>query len=106
MVTFFTELMRRDGVLHVLNERPPNPAMVSCEELKKWREADRKGRPHIVLNLAEEPATLITLLLIFDDPTKTFGTEFATFINGKIFSRNSICKRDQNLQLAENGDSI
>lgn len=63
-----TELLRED-VLRVLNESSPPPT-VSVAVPRRWDEDDRKPRLHIVLNLNEEPATIITALIISNASTK------------------------------------
>lgn len=61
---YVMELMRKDGVLHVLSEDPPNPETSTNTVVSRWKRDDERARPHIVLNLGEEPATLVTSLVI------------------------------------------
>ena len=67
---YVRELMRNDGVLHVLTEDPPNLETASSASVTKFRKEDAKARPHIVLNLGEEPTTLVTAILLADATTK------------------------------------
>ena len=60
--------MRKDNVLHVLTEDLPENASQSATT--RFMADDRKARAHVVLNLGEEPATLITSLLMADASTK------------------------------------
>lgn len=100
-----TELMRRNGLLHVFTESPPNPDTATSKELQIWHESDRKAIPQIVLNPGVEPATLVTSLLIFDGSTKdACGKDFVAATNEKTSSRFSIFERDyitSNLQKEE-----
>jgi len=45
------ELMRKDGVLHLLREDQPDPNTASNAALARLQKEDQKARPHIVLNL-------------------------------------------------------
>lgn len=63
------KLLRRHGVLYVLTNEEPDRAVSTSEAQQKWEEDDRKARPHIVLNLDEEPATLLTTLFISNATT-------------------------------------
>ena len=67
---YVMELMRKDGVLHVLTQEPPDADNATQAQINRFQRDDQKARPHIVLNLAEEPATLITSLLMSDGTTK------------------------------------
>lgn len=64
------ELMRKDGVLHVLTEDPPSAETNSQAVINRWKKQDEKARPHIVLNLGEEPAILVTSILLEGATTK------------------------------------
>ena len=57
---YVQEMMRKDNVLHVLTEDLPEHASQSATT--RFMADDRKARAHVVLNLGEEPATLITLI--------------------------------------------
>lgn len=102
---YVTELMRRDGVLHVLTESPPDPNSSTAEARAQWLKDDQKARPHIVLNLAEEPATLVTSLLISDASTKEVWERLRnTYQRENIQSQLNLRTKLHNLQLLENGD--
>ena len=61
---YVMEILRKDNVLHVLTEEISEDA--SQAQRNRFAQDDRKARAHVVLNLGEEPATLITALLLAD----------------------------------------
>ena len=67
---YVMEWMRKDGILHILTEDAPDPNDSTSAVLEKYKREDQKDRPHIVLNIWEEPATLITSLLLSSATTK------------------------------------
>ena len=67
---YVMEMMRKYGVLYVLNAEPPRAGISSTESISRSKGDDEKERPHIVLNLEEEPSTLITSLLMNEETTK------------------------------------
>lgn len=77
--------MRREGVLYALTESLPNPDYATSKELQNWQKADRKARPHIVLNLEEEPTTVVTSLLKSDASSKDVWNRLCS-----IFQRENI----------------
>lgn len=67
---FVTELMRRDGDAHVLNETPPSPVVSTQVKVDNWRKIKSPSRILFYLNLAEKSASLVALVLISDASTK------------------------------------
>ena len=63
------ELMRKNGVLHVLRDDSPNEDASEAIQ-NRFKRAEEKARAHIVLNLGDEPATLFTSSLMSGATTK------------------------------------
>ena len=96
------ELMRKDGVLHVLTEDPPTgpPNMVS-----KFQKDDQKARTHIVLNIGDEPATLITSILLTGATTKEVWKKLTeTYKKENIQSKLNLRTQLHNLRFEEEND--
>lgn len=57
-------LLRKKDLFHALNEDPTESESTTVAAVNKFCRADEKACPHIVLNLGEEQASLITSLLL------------------------------------------
>lgn len=66
---YVIELVRRVGVSHLSRKPKPVAEFDPPEVIEQRNKADRKARPHILLDLGEEPATLAIYLLISDATT-------------------------------------
>ena len=67
---YVPEITLKDGLIHTLSDDPPNEELSTTAAVNKFRKEDEKARPHIVLNLREEPETLVTYLLMDKATTK------------------------------------
>lgn len=81
------DLIREDGVLHVLKK--PRPIAVSSfsaviNKVKRQREKERK---RLVLNIEEKPIKLIKLLFPENGTTKTEWKNFQIRTNRKTFNQ-------------------
>ena len=94
--------MRKDGVLHVLTDDPPSgpPNAIS-----KSQKEDQKARPHIFLNIGEEPATLITSILLAGAITKEVWKKLTeTYKKENIQSKLNLRTQLHNLRFEEEKD--
>lgn len=57
------EIIRKDGVLGALTEDSMDH-IATTAATKRFKKMDEKAQVHIALNLVEEPATLVTSLLM------------------------------------------
>lgn len=63
---YVMELLRKKGVLPSLKEDPPDLEKSSPEAVSRLERDDERDLPQIVVNVGEEPKTLITSLLLTD----------------------------------------
>lgn len=102
---YVRELLRKDNVLHVLTETPPNPETSNVRAVEAWKKSDLKARPHLVLNLGEEPATLVTSLLLSDASTKQVWERLCeVYQRENIQSQLNLRAKLQATHLSEDGD--
>lgn len=57
------EFVKKNGVLSALTKAAPRDTATTAA-VNSFNKTDEKARAHIVLNLGEEPATLVTSLLM------------------------------------------
>ena len=102
---YVMELMRKDGVLYVLTQDPPEQETSTQAAVSRFRKDDEKARPHIVLNIGEEPATIITSLLLAGATTKAVWEKLTdTYHKENIQSKLNLRTKLHNLQLKEESD--
>lgn len=92
--------------MHLLTDFPPNSETSTTEGISAWQKADRKARPHIVLNSGEESSTLFTSLLLQDIRKKQFGNVYVMFTRRKTSKYSSIIDQNCTIRLSEDGDII
>lgn len=63
------ELMRKEGVLGTLVEDAPEHKETKTV-INRFKKNDEKARAHIVLNLAQQPATFLTSLIMSGDTSR------------------------------------
>lgn len=71
--TYIMELIRKDGVLNALTENA-REERETINVINRFNKMDEKSRSKIFVNLCEQPATLVTSLLMLDG-TKKVGME-------------------------------
>lgn len=67
---YIMELMTKDGALGALTEDAPEDTATTTAK-NRFKKIDEKDRANIALNLGEEPATLVTSLLMLGDTINT-----------------------------------
>lgn len=67
---YVMELMQKDGVHHVLTNNQPEDGTASNNIILRWKRDDEKVRPHVVLHLDDETATLISAATLSRSTTK------------------------------------
>lgn len=98
--------MRKVGVLHALIEDPPNPDTSTVASVNKFKKDDEKAITHIVLNLREETATLLTTLLISCATTKVVWRKLIdTYQKENIRSKLNLRTKLHNLR-CKDGDNL
>ena len=101
---YVMELMRKDGVLNLLREDPPDPNTASNGALARFQKEDQKARPHIVLNLGEEPATMITSLLLSGATTEAVWDKLIdNYQKGNIQTKLNLRSRLHSMKLTDEG---
>lgn len=84
-------LMGREGVPYALTDDPPDPGRTTTAKDNKFKRDDQKARPLCKLNLAKNPATLVTSLLFPMQQKSKCGRSWPTHTRRKTYTQNSAC---------------
>lgn len=92
-------------VLHALTDDPPDPDTATTAAVNKFQKDDAKARPHIVLNLGEEPATILTSLLLSGATTKVVWRKLTdSYQKENIQSKLNLRTKLHNLRYKDGND--
>ena len=102
---YVMDMMRKDGVLHLLNAEPPRAGMSSIESTSRFKRDDEKERRHIVLNIGEEPSNLVTSLLMNEATTKQVWDKLtASYQKENILSKLNLRSKLHTIKLKNNNE--
>lgn len=69
---YVTELTCRGGVQHILYKDHADTEVFTVAVTSKFKKNGKDVRPHVVFNVREEPATVITSIALSEANTKVF----------------------------------
>lgn len=80
--------MHHNVVVYVLNQDARNPENFTSSVVNRVKNDDKKASPYIVLNVGEEPATLMRALILSGASTKIVRETLTTVYRKRTFSEN------------------
>ena len=80
---YVRKIIRKDGLLNTLYNNPPDQETSTTAVINKLWKEDENERPHIALNLGEEPATLVKFLLLDNGTMTVVWDKNSTVFNKK-----------------------
>lgn len=96
--------MRKDGVLSALTDDAPRDTAIVAA-VNRFNKTGEKARAQIVLNLGEEPATLVTSLLMPGAPTRAVWKKLQdTYQKENIQSKLNLQTKIHNIKFDRKSD--